>query len=141
MTRLCLTRCWLATCLAAVLPSGSPVAQEKRQPPACKISFVRIAPVTKEKKDIASNVILEDEYAKVCDEAVDGLDAKCENACKLHKKRSVDPPIVCKANPVEATINEFVESRDAKKVRTPGQPNQFTYTITCTASASCTCDP
>jgi hypothetical protein len=108
----------------------------------CRIGAVTLEPGIIEKTLLPDTTACMQNFPVACDDAVTALDEKCIAACAPYKKRGVPPTTKsttdCMANPVVATIPEY----NAKFciAETPGS-EKTKYTVSCTVSAQCTCDP
>jgi hypothetical protein len=85
-------------------------------------------------------------YAQLCNDAVTDLDTTCTTECARFKKRAVAGPTNpalsgpdCGPNPISTKIDAFDASKHCKEV--PRPEGGADIEISCTVSATCTCDP
>jgi hypothetical protein len=127
----------LAGIFTSIVPVGLTQAEVKA--PACRMVSIKLQPVTKNGEVNQPN-LCPDAYAKLCDEAVTQLDARCQANCARFKKRAEAPleGAVCGPTPVVASTDEYDA---AKQCVEKAVGDRKTYALTCTVSASCICDP
>lgn len=138
-----LTGLLLAANMVVILVTGcdgeTPGTAPADAAPRCRVESVNLNSVTKTRD---FNNCTAENFATLCDEGVTEQDGACADNCKLYNKRGIanptDPSITgqeCPADPVIATVPPFTDDA-CKEIEDSNQVR-----ISCTVTASCTCDP
>lgn len=106
--------------------------------PGCRIDEVVVPDITKTIDGLTTCDA--SDYARACDRAVTAQDEFCKAQCELYTKRA--PPqfqgVKCAPYPLRTKTSAFDESKHCEEVV---QGESTSYTVSCTVSATCTCDP
>lgn len=110
--------------------------------PGCRIDSVTLKDIARSRGSLIS--CKRSDYAAACNDAVTAQDDACNTECTAYKKRSgaapTDPDTdagTCGPNPVRTSIAAF----DPKEHCADESGNPGRKVVTCTVSATCTCDP
>ena len=138
---------FLSACTSLNLPPiYAPDAAGNATNPPCRVNSVKLkaakdSKVITPRPENCKTERLEDDYHELCNTLVTKLDKRCQNSCDNYRKRSnsapTDPNItgrVCDAFPTVPTIEEYDPS-------THCEDKNNKITISCSVTASCTCDP